>query len=188
METPTPSERGDASLLPRPLSIAEIVSPDDQPIVNPSLRRAGTRTSLSLAQLTRGATAAKQRLPVARAFADEVVTYILSQQWYDLVFVHIFRLRPTPYCCPASKSPEEEVLLQMVLEQCTAEEEHAIPCPPESDSGLLFVVGGLLLVVMAAVDWRVCARRAAPAGGVWRRRCAAWRWAGSARARSPFPQ
>ena len=75
METPTPSERGDASLLPRPLSIAEIVSPDDQPIVNPSLRRAGTRTSLSLAQLTRGATAAKQRLPVARAFADEVVTY-----------------------------------------------------------------------------------------------------------------
>ena len=125
METPTPSERGDASLLPRPLSIAEIVSPDDQPIVNPSLRRAGTRTSLSLAQLTRGATAAKQRLPVARAFADEVVTYILSQQWYDLVFVHIFRLRPTPYCCPASKSPEEEVLLQMVLEQCTAAEEHA---------------------------------------------------------------
>jgi len=161
METPTPSERGDASLLPRPLSIAEIVSPDDQPIVNPSLRRAGTRTSLSLAQLTRGATAAKQRLPVARAFADEVVTYILSQQWYDLVFVHIFRLRPTPYCCPASKSPEEEVLLQMVLEQCTAAEEHAIPCPPESNSGLLFVSGGLLLVAMAAVDWRVCARRGA---------------------------
>ena len=53
------------------------------------------------------------------------------------------------------------MLLQMVLEQCTAEEEHAIPCPPESDSGLLFVVGGLLLVVMAAVDWRVCARRGA---------------------------
>ena len=33
-----------------------------------------------------------------RTFHDEVLAYFLSQMWYDLIFVHVLRLRPRPFC------------------------------------------------------------------------------------------
>ena len=131
METPTPSER-DAPRCPAPALDRRDRPPTTSP---PSTRHCDgrTRTSLSLAQLTRGATAAKQRLPVAR-LRRRGRHDILSQQWYDPPCPHL-PAAADAVLLPASKSPEEEVLLQMVLEQCTAAEEHAIPCPPESNPG-----------------------------------------------------
>ena len=33
-----------------------------------------------------------------RTLHDEVLAYFLSQMWYDLIFVHVLRLRPRPFC------------------------------------------------------------------------------------------
>ena len=67
-----------------------------------------------------------------RAFHDEVFAYVMSQMWYDLMFVHIFPLRPRPYCCPVAQTAVEEVLLADVLQSCSEHDAKTFPCKDQT--------------------------------------------------------
>lgn len=84
-------------------------------------------------------------------FHDEVLAYFLSQMWYDLIFVHVLRLRPRPFCCPEMDSEAEAVLLKQVLQRC-ADGQQIIRCH-HINGRLWAVVPGLLLLFGVLEVW-----------------------------------
>ena len=84
-----------------------------------------------------------------RTFHDEVLAYFLSQMWYDLIFVHVLRLRPRPFCCPEVDSKAEAVLLKQVLQRC-ADGQQIIKC--HHINRRLWAVVPVLLLLFGVIE------------------------------------
>ena len=72
------------------------------------------------------------RLPAAvrgavQTFHDEVLAYVLSQMWYDLIFVHVLRLRPRPFCELWHLNPS--LILSLCLNLCLRLRLYPSPSP-----------------------------------------------------------
>ena len=39
-----------------------------------------------------------REMSTAASFLDETVTYVLSREWKDLLWIYVLRLHPTPHC------------------------------------------------------------------------------------------